>query len=267
MTAKRNIIPCLHWAFDYRVEEFSQALRALLNFTQQPGALTTPETSVQWQYTVLRNFWRSHTRLKTDDPKGFGYGALALTRTSATPALYRYDVHFTHQISGEDLSLSYQTTRTPSRALSGTWSSRTQNHAKDLYTGLSMTGQCVEQGDRQAIELCINEKLTMTSETLAAGQELGCHWSLFDSLSDLAAGTLPAALHLLDDMEKLKPACHLTVLEETTIDLEETSLALRGFVLHGQAEVPSTWWLNEQGRVVVMSNILNTFVLEGVRHV
>ena len=71
-------------------------------------------------------------------------------------------------------------------------------------------------------------------------------------------------INLLEDLEKLKPGCRIAALKSTTIEVAQKDLKLDGYAVYSPKEVPSYWWLDESGRVAVMSNVFNTFVLTEV---
>jgi hypothetical protein len=172
----------------------------------------------------------------------------------------RYQVAYSNEASGEDLQLDYETTANPTRAVQSPWSVETANRAGDLYTSMQTGGALAEGEAEVRIELCVNDRLTFTSGHVPPGESVCCNWSLFDCMGEIVENDIPG-INLLEDLEKLKLNCRIKAIGHTTIELARKHLRLDGYAVYGPKEVPGYWWLDESGRVRVMSNVFNTFVL------
>ncbi|MBW2559166.1 MAG: hypothetical protein JRD69_10110 [Deltaproteobacteria bacterium] len=125
---------------------------------------------------------------------------------------------------------------------------------------MTTNGYLLRETAGTVVKLRVNDRLDVRSGELPAERSPTCNWSLFECLSELVENSTDE-IDILEDLEKLKPDCQLTFYEDTTIQLTDKELRLKGYILHGPKEVPGYWWISEQGQVMIMSNVFNTFVL------
>ncbi len=254
----------LHWSFDnkYRHWEdssFPEEFFAYLNAVYFKESHSKQNNQLDIEYAVLPNFWNGYGGSHVEGKLTFG--ELKIKRLNLDNNNYKYQVFYSNGASGEDLSMEYQTKNNPIRSLTGKWSIQTKNRAGDLYKSINTKGTIITLGNKQGIELTVNEGLKFISGKLNKKESLTCNWSLFDCLGKFFAQK-SKKINLLEDLEKLKLDCFLTEYEDTNIDLETGIIKCKGHILHGPGEVPSYWWVDDENRVAVMSNVFNTFVLK-----
>lgn len=247
------MISPLHWTFDYNYHHGNKDLRAEFLTCLEKAPTTRSE---ELQYTVFPNYWSGYG----PDPPVLAFGDLRLSKTTMPGGLFHFTVSYTNEASGEDLTLDYVTTNDPERFLAGEWTICTINHANDLYQSMTTIGYLLRETEGTVVKLRVNDRLDVRSGMLPAERIPTCNWSLFECLSELAEKSI-VEIDILEDLEKLKPDCQLTSYEDTTIQLTDKELHLKGYILHGPKEVPGYWWISEQGQVMIMSNVFNTFVL------
>ena len=258
-----ELIP-LHWSFDHTYHHapklsFREELLACLESVRSAPPDEIAGGVRTLRYTALPNYWSGYR----GDGDVLAFGKVMVQRTLLQGGRFRYQVAYSNEASGEDLQLDYETDANPTRALQSPWSLETANRAGDLYKAIRTSGALVESGTEVRIELCVNDRLTLTSGHFPPGESVCCNWSLFDCMGEIVKNDI-TGINLLEDLEKLKPGCRIAALESTTIELAQKHLKLDGYAVYGSKEVPSYWWLDESGQVAVMSNVFNTFVLTAV---
>lgn len=252
----------LHWSFNYGPHhspdsnfraELSEHLESWVN----DDSTGHDDRAMKLDYHILPNFWDGYANEGDLTSNGsrmdLTCGSLRIQRSTPDDAHYAYDISYRHETSGEELSARYHTAHNPARSLQDTWSLHTTNRGRDLYRSIHIEGNI----EASAITLSVNDRLRFQSAKLPIGETVTCNWSLFDCFAELAPH---APFNLLENLEKLKPGCRITFLEEHTLALSSGPLRLRGYVLHGPGAPPSYWWLREDGHVAIASNIFNTFV-------
>ncbi|MHC4250630.1 MAG: hypothetical protein ACYS9X_16000, partial [Planctomycetota bacterium] len=127
-----------------------------------------------------------------------------------------------------------------------------------LYDSFSAEGRIVDAEDGRHVALRVGS-LDVPAGIADAGTPLICNWSLFDVVPRLG-GKLEFTM--IDDLEKLKPRSRVRKLEDHEQETPGGVVALRGFVVSGEGNVPSYWWVDTDGRVAIMSNTFTTFVLK-----
>ncbi len=256
----------MHWSFDnkYHLREpldFEGELLESLKQAYKKESQPEKNNELEIEYIVLPNYMNGYNRSN----KGILVsGKLKIRRSNSDDNKYKYHVLYTNKTTGEELSLDYRTKNNASRSLIDEWSIQTENSAGDLYQSIDMRGEIIELGKELGVELTVNERLKFISGKLKKGSKLTCNWSLFDCLAESAAQNC-GLINLLDDLEKVKLNCRLTAYEDTSLDIKNRTLNLNGYILHGPGEVPSYWWLDGNNQVAIMSNVLNTFVLKGIK--
>jgi len=243
----------LHWSFDYNYHHGNKDQRTEFLTCLEKAPTTRSE---EMHYTVFPNYWSGYEL----NAPALAFGVLRIFKTTIPGGLLHFSVSYTNEASGEDLTLDYVTTNEPERFLAGEWSIRTVNHAKDLYQSMTTSGYLLREAAGTVIKLRVNDNLDIRSGVMPAERTPTCNWSLFDCLTELVESNT-VEIDILEDLEKLKPECKLTYYEETIIQLTDKELRLKGYILHGPKAEPGYWWISEQGQVMIMSNVFNTFVL------
>ncbi|MCZ6635570.1 MAG: hypothetical protein O7G87_19390, partial [bacterium] len=125
-------------------------------------------------------------------------------------------------------------------------------------------GQLVPQGDRLQVMLTVNDVVLPVGD-VEGSDPVTCNWALFDVIPTLAdelrSTGEQASLTVLEDLEKIRPDSRIGFLEDWTLPLDGGALELSGFFVYGEGALPSYWWLDREGRVIVVSTIFQTLVL------
>jgi hypothetical protein len=268
----------LHWSFDYdhmsQRPYFAQQLVETLQeyYTNQQDD-REPNRSLQRQtcrqvYELLPNFWRGHKGAagQTDGGYDLRVGNLVLERTRAENSEWHYAVRYVNDTSGEDLQVNFSCADDEYRTLIGEWQVKVQNSAGDLYSQFHCCGRLDEQEDgRSDIRLTVNG-LEITTGSVDTSVPLTCNWSLFDVITSLQHDfdnqSTYAEIALLEDLEKLRPCNRVGYLEKCVIDLGQQQEELTGYFLRGVGVVPSYWWVDRFGNVVIVSNTMQTLVVK-----
>ena len=268
----------LHWSFDhnhtaqrpYFAEQLMETLQEYYE-TQRDNAKPGQDLQRQTRrqvYEALPNFWRGH-KGETGQTEDGGYdlriGNIVLERTHQEQGGWRYMIRFVNTTSGEDLQLNFSCAGDERRSLTGEWQVQTENSAGDLYRRFLCKGRLERRDNgRSDIRLNING-LEVVAGTVDGSIPLTCNWSLFDVIPSLDGNPSNTEIALLEDLEKLRPHNQVGYLENWTLELGQRREELAGYFLRGEGVVPSYWWVDRFGNVVVVSSTLQTFVLKESR--
>ena len=267
----------LHWSFNYNhagqqpyfAEQLVETLQEYYETQQDDGkpGQSLPRQTCRQVYEVLPNFWRGHKGLAGQTEGGYDLrvGSVALERTREENGGWRYKVRFVNTTSGEDLQLSFSCAGDKRRALTGEWQVQTENSAGDLYRRFLCKGR-LERRDsgRSDIRLNING-LEIVAGSVDDSTPLTCNWSLFDVIPSLDGNSGNTEIALLEDLEKLRSRNRVGYLENWTLELGQRREELAGYFLCGEGVVPSYWWVDRFGNVVIVSSTLQTFILKESR--
>lgn len=249
-----------HWSFDYNYgaqnPQFAQELVSTLR-GYDPGSGARQgqiEQATKHVYNILPNYWRGYNRGDIDGQ--LCIGTASIERSIGNDNLWYYIVQYENTTSGENLRMQFQCSDAPSRSLRDSWRVDTQNSGKDEYSQLTYVGHLTSDG---AVKLHIND-IEIVAGTVGSSVELTCNWALFDAIPMLAqtiqASDSGVELVLLEDLEQLRPKNRLGFLESI-----QTPIPLDGYYLYGDGLLPSYWWLDGYGNVVIASSTFETLVL------
>ncbi len=256
----------LHWSFNhdsarqtpYFAEQFFTAIKPNI------GASRVGESAdrVIDYYTVLPNFARGFkgSTGETKDGYDLKIGEVSINRNRDGADHWQYTVRSINTSSGEDLKLDYACRRDDYRTLVGDWKVKVENSAGDGYRQFACDGKLSSDG---AVTLTVNG-LDLEAGTVDLSKPLTCNWSLFDVIpalcSELKESGDRTDLTLLEDLEKIRPQARIGFMEDYSLPVGEESLELSGYYLYGEGTVPSYWWLDSNGKVVIVSSIFQTMI-------
>ena len=126
-------------------------------------------------------------------------------------------------------------------------------------------GRPVEPTQQQDEGRMLDGRIEMTSRPsrpLRVDGPVTGNWTLFEALPRLRGGDIePATFDLLEDFEVLKRHHRLGRWGRVTADLGGQTVALQGYRQIGDGILPTDWWLDESGRVVLALAGLQGFAL------
>ena len=249
-----------HWSFDYNygsqnpqfVQELISTLRGYN--PEVSDRQTQIGKTIKHIYNILPNYWRGYSRGDTDEQ--LSIGTATIERNIANDNLWHYSVQYENTTSGENLRMQFRCSDTPFRFLTDSWRVDSRNSGKDEYSRLTCAGHLTSDGE---MKLQINNT-EIVAGTVGLPVELTCNWALFDVIPALAQ-TIQASddgidLTLLEDLEQLRPKSRLGFLESI-----QTPIPLDGYYLYGTGLLPSYWWLDGYGNIVIASSTFETLVL------
>ena len=250
----------LHWSFDYNhnaqkpdyAKELSALLQGYQTKTQNAGDGQTKHT-----YRILPNFWRGYSG-RNKNEESMAIGSAVIQRHKENDKLWCYHVQYKNSTSGEDLLLQFQCNDGCYRTLTGSWKATVSNLGQDIYSNIELNGAI--QNDKE-MTLSFN-KTEMTIEMSNHSLPLTCNWGLYDVIPAIADSlrTKGSAvdISLLDDLEQLRPKCRIGYLDSI-----QDPIPLDGYYLYGTGLLPSYWWVDVSGNVVIVSTVFETMVLDG----
>ena len=246
----------LHWSFDYNYgaqnPQFAQELiETLRGYDPEVGAhdIQTPQT-IRRVYNVLPNYWRGYNRGGNTETLSIG---TAVIEQSKRDKLWHYSVTYENTTSGENLQMRFCCSDENYRPLRGNWSINARNSADDEYSRLTCAGYLTSDSE---VRLRINGA-EIVAGTGDASIALTCNWALFDVIPTLAQAIQTSGdgidIAVLEDLEQLRLKSRLGFLEST-----QTPIPLDGYYLYGTGLLPSYWWLDAHGDVVIASTFFET---------
>ena len=249
----------LHWSFDYNhgaqkpgfAEELITLLQGYQTKLQQAEAGQNIHT-----YRILPNFWRGYRgRNKPEDL--LDIGSAVIQRHKEDDKLWCYNVQYKNFTSGENSLLQFQCKDLCYRTLTGSWKTTVSNDSQDLYSNIELNGEIKNE---QEITLRFN-KTEIAIRTASHTIPLTCNWVLYDVIpanaDRLKTKGTAVDISLLDDLEQLRPKCTIGYLESI-----QNPIPLDGYYLYGTGLLPSYWWVDESGNVVIVSSVFETLVLD-----
>jgi hypothetical protein len=97
---------------------------------------------------------------------------------------------------------------------------------------------------------------------LTGNPPLTSNWSLFDAVQRLAPDAAPTSFNLLEDLTLLRRDQRITPGEIREITLGGRTVRLRSFVQIGEGILPTHYWLDESGRLILASCGLRGYLLD-----
>jgi hypothetical protein len=270
----------LHWAFDHdnqrQTPYYAQQLLGIVRQTARMEKARDPDKiadRIVDRYTVLPNFWRGYKGASGKTAKGYdlALGEIVVDRRHNETGDWQYDVHSANTTSGEDVRFEFTCANDDYRSLTGAWQVVAHNGGGDRYRHFRCDGRMTSQEGESQITLTVNG-VALDVGTVDDAHPLTCNWALFDVLPTmrdrLRKTVKQVSVNLLEDLEKIRPNAHIGFLEDWALPLDGKSgptLALAGFFLYGEGTVPSYWWLDRRGRVIIVSSTFQTWVLNAGR--
>ena len=251
----------LHWSFDYNYgaqnPQFVQELISTLRgYTPEAGARQTDAgQTVRHVYNILPNYWRGYSR---DDTEGqLSIGTAIIERSKVNNNLWHYSVEYENTTSGENLRMQFRCNDEPYRPLTDSWRVNARNRGRDAYSRATCDGRLTVNKE---VKLRINGT-EISAGTVAAEVKLTCDWALFDVIPALVQ-TIQTSddsveIAVLEDLEQLRLKSRIGFLESI-----EIPIPLNGYYLYGIGLLPSYWWLDAYGNVVIASSTFETLVLK-----
>lgn len=253
----------LHWSFDYnhaaQKPDFAEELLTLLQGYEAESVRISDDVKdchTRHVYRILPNFWRGYIGGNRPE-NSLGIGTVIIDRQKDRENIWHYSVQYKNSTSGEDLQLQFGCRDETFRCLSGSWKVCALNSGKDSYSAVEWDGSINEDYE---IKLNINNTEIMVGK-VNDSIPLTCNWTLFDVIPALSDSLKQHAnivdISLLDDLEQLRPKCKLGFLDST-----QSPILLEGYFLYGTGVLPSYWWVDENGNIVVVSSVFETLVLK-----
>ncbi len=249
----------LHWSFDYNhgtqkpgfVKELISLLQGYQTKIQDTEAGQNKHT-----YRILPNFWRGYSG-RNKPEESLTIGSAVIQRHKENDKVWCYKVQYKNTTSGENLLLQFQCNDECYRTLTGSWKATVSNNGQDIYSNIELNG---EIKDDKEITLRFN-KSEITIGTANHSIPLTCNWVLYDVIPAIADNIRTKGstvdISLLDDLEQLRPKCQIGYL-----DAIQDPIPLDGYYLYGTGLLPSYWWVDESGNVVIVSTVFETLVLD-----
>ncbi len=224
-------------------------------FGRAVAATLRPASSdTETQFAILANYPFNHDGAVFDTPASLVLGEIAAT-TAVVGSSVSVEWHQADRSSGQHISASM------------TCSERSGTFGLDMWE-ISTTWQ---QGQFQASGVVAGPEGDASEVVLTVG---ATPWSLGSARPGrlvtadavlMAAGVGPAQrageeFALLRDFQTFEPSVRFVRSESVQISTTCGLVACTGFVLTGEHTVPSYWWVDEDGRVVAMSNEMWTLI-------
>ena len=253
----------LHWSFDHNYgaqrTDFADELCNALQEYQ--ASLANQDRNVEIGqhnrrvYQILPNTWRGYKGKSRE----LSIGTIVIERKYENGSSWNYEVQYQNTTSGEELTFNFCCRDEKYLPINNTWQVDVQNSSSDRYTKLSVNGKRTSDTE---IQLRINDT-EIAAGTVDNSLPLTCNWALFDVIPTIAnyQETLndKVEIAILEDLEHLRPNCHLGYLESI-----QSPLQLDGYFLYGTGLLPSYWWVDANQNVVIVSAVFETFVLKEI---
>lgn len=253
----------LHWSFDYnhgaQSPEFAQELITLLHGydTKSTTHHTDAEEdhSIKHVYQILPNFWRGYQGRNAQEDT-LSIGTAVIERQKSNDDIWNYNARYQNTTSGENLRLEFRCQDESYRPLHGSWRVDARNSCSDTYSRLKWNGHLSSNA-----EICLRlNGSEITAGTVDNSLPLTCNWALFDVIPALAEKMKESGddvdIALLDDLEQFRPKNRLGFLDST-----QSPISLDGYYLYGTGVLPSYWWVDANGNIVIVSSVFETLVL------
>ncbi len=251
----------LHWSFDHNYGaqkiDFEQSLLKALNAYQSNihnnGSNAETKQNEKRVYQILPNTWRGYGG--RNDP--LSIGKVVIERKSNKNNVWNYNVKYQNTTSGEDIEFTFCCLDEYYLPLHNSWKVDIRNTSSDRYSKLSVNGYLTSE---TAIQLSINDT-EFKAGTVTDSLPLTCNWTLLDVIPQIAKNRKALdskhTIAILEDLEYLRPKCHLGFLDSI-----KYPIPLDGYFLYGNGLLPSYWWIDSNDQVVVVSAVFETLVLQ-----
>ena len=271
----------LHWTFNHNrrlQEDFGEALEATLRtYVFGGGGGRSAAGRITSTYVILPNFYRGFLIRsgESQESRSLDIGRASLNRYLDNKGILCYSYETFNGASGEGLEVEFQCKDSPRRELVNSWLVRSENCANNLYRRFVLKGRIQDSPDGvQKVSLETGGR-QIHSATYDGKAPVTCTHALFDVIPGIhseriLAGGTPVAekieIALMDDLEKLKSPVYVGFLESIALRIaapsEEDVINLSGYYVYGNGMVPSYWWVDTMGNVVISQTTFATLVLE-----
>lgn len=257
-TASAPAAPPLHWSFnqDHSRDQpgFGDALRATLR-----EYYASPPTPARSTYRVLPNFWSGYQRAPVAE---LAIGSLEIIRgagTAGEPAAYR--VTACNRTSGERASYAFSAAADRWRSITGSWQVEVSNDSGDAYGRYAAAGALEEPslsaGGARRVRLQVNGA-ALDAGTWSGARPLTTPWTLPEVIPGLQGDCEVA---LLEELERLREPVRVAPVGAWRWPPPDTDLGtLTGWCAHGPGLLPTYYWVDGAGAVVVASGLFQTWV-------
>lgn len=254
-TATGPAAPPLHWSFDQDHSRdqpgFGAALRAALR-----QYYARPAPPGRRTYRVLPNFWSGYQRAPVAE---LAIGSVEITRHAAArgePAAYR--VTAVNRTSGERASYAFTAAADRWRSLTGSWQVEVVNDSGDAYGRYAAAGVlgARDSGSGRPVRLQVNGA-ALTADTWSGTLPLTTPWALLEVIPELQGG---CELALLEELERLREPVRVAPVGTWSWPPPDADLGtLTGWCAHGPGLLPTYYWVDGGGAVVVASGLFQTW--------
>ena len=248
------IYPDLHWTVDFGSHSTDGAFTSRFWDYLQPSLMemeSKPESTDH--YTILPNFWNGY---HSTFPQT-GLGQATIHRQISDSSRRYYQIHSTNGTSGEELKPGFQARVDAEPQLLDGWQIEVTNHGDGIYAGFRAQGRLNSHPKRQQVVLEMPTGLRLPVGE--ATTPIICDWMLFDLIPTLTLQK--GSWTMLEDLQRLRPNHRITRTEDWTFELNGQRIILYGYSVFGTGTEVSYWWLNAEGKVLVISKTFSTYVL------
>ena len=252
----------LHWSFDHNYgaqrDDFAQSMINALDEYQSNLSNLRENTRIRKYekrvYQILPNLWRGY---QANNNKLSIGKVITERKYDENNSIWNYRVHYQNTTSGEDLIFEFCCLDKSYLPLHDKWKVDVKNTSSDVYSKLSLSGHLTSE---EGIQLTINNT-NINAGTIAGAIPLTCNWALLDVMPIISKskGSLDNkhTIAILEDLEHLRPNCHLGFLDSINYPMR-----LDGYYLYGNGLLPSYWWIDANDTTVIVSAVFETLVLQ-----
>lgn len=251
----------LHWSFNYnhgtQNPEFAHELLESLESYRIDIKTKNNDGGVNFKkhvYQILPNFWRGY-RGRNDQNDSLRIGTATIQRQKDTDS-WNYCVRYENDTNGEDIQFRFNCKDECYRSLQNNWSVNAQNNSSDVYSQLMIDGYFTT--DRE-IKLNI-QGMVVPLALPDHSSPITCNWALYDVIPALSVKLKSKGdsvkIVLLEDLEQLRLNSKIGFL-----DTIQSPIHLDGYYITGTGLLPSYWWVDKYGNIVIVSSVFETLVL------
>lgn len=254
----------LHWSFNYNQgaqnPDFAHELIKSIETYTTNYKTKNNDDEVHFKkhvYQILPNFWRGY-RGRNDQNDSLHIGWVTIERQKDIN-IWNYSIRYQNHTSGEDIHSLFNCKNECYRSLQDNWRVNVQNNSSDAYSQLKIEGYFTTDKEIKLNIQGVIVPLILPVNSLP----ITCNWTLYDvipALSDkLKSNDDSVKIVLLEDLEQLRPNSKIGFLDSI-----HSPIPLDGYYLCGTGFLPSYWWVDQYGNVVIVSTVFETFVLREV---
>lgn len=241
----------LNWTFDYNRNQetgvdFSSKIYEILNGYQVSDYWNTAS------YAILPNFRYNHQNPNIRSNKDLILGELTICRDKKGDR-WNYKVHGFDSTSGCEYQVEFLTAEEERRPLQEEWLMTSLKPVTCSVTGTLKDGKIDVVQKRDG-----NGQLALSNQDYS-GSVISCY-----ALIDLFASgrTIDGTFTLIDDSNNIIKDAQIQFVEEDEMAIDGKNLRIRGYCVFGKGFPPTYYWVDPEGRVIIITSRLLTYVLK-----